>query len=302
MIKLNFKNNTGFILIATYMVIAILVILATGFAIRSIGEQRVINKERDLAQAFWLAEAGIDRAMAEIPNTPLSGTLDAGSYSTQTATTTNPIRFLITSTGGVPGTDETNPDNIVRKIRAIVEQPANDADPNDITAAITSTGDVTVGGGADVIGDIDANATLDDVTFEETFGISKETMKQSSSNSYTDPANDVTPVAAITWVDVTAGNVMRIASGGWTGSGILVVNGDFKMSGGTFDGILYVIGSLDMAVGNANINGAIFVECGDDTTTVLGACDVAFDADDISDAFDFLPSDLPPYIISWQEE
>lgn len=298
MIISNLDNKKGFILLASYMVIAVLLILATGFAIRSIGEQRVAYKEKDSIQAFWLAEAGLDRAISELPDSPLSGQLGPGNYSTQT-TSISSTQFLITSKGGVPTTDETDPNNVVRIIKALVEQPANEADPSGITSAITANGDVVVKGSAEVNGDIDDNYVFD---FEEIFGISKETMEENAVNHYTDPENNVTPVASTTWADCESIDEMTISASAWEGNGILVVNGDLRITGGHFEGIIWVIGTLWVS-GNPIIDGAIYVESGAEfDTTITGNPIVSFDSDSISAAFDSLPSDLPPYIISWKEE
>ncbi|MBU4589884.1 MAG: hypothetical protein KKG01_03065 [Candidatus Omnitrophica bacterium] len=281
------------------MVITVLVILACGFAARSIGEERVAGKERDSIQAFWLAEAGLDRAISEIPDTPLSGTLDTGNYSTTTSATSSPLRFLVVSTGGVPYADTSDPSNITRTIRAIVEQPASDSDPSGITSAITASGDVTVRGSAEVDGDIDANAVFD---FEDVFGISKDAMQDNATNLYTNPENNVTPVTDITWANVDSGDEMIISASDWQGSGILVVNGDARITGGDFSGIIWVIGSLWIS-GSPDIEGAIFVESGAEfDTTVTGSADIEYDSEAIGDAFGSIPSDLPPQIISWKED
>lgn len=285
-------------LIVSYMIVAILVTLSTGFATRSLGEQRVAAKDRDSIQAFWLAEAGLDRAISDLASASLSGSPGGhGSYSTQTSAISS-TRYLVTSTGGVPGTDTANPNNTVRSITAIVEQPANTADPSGITSAITANGDVVVRGSATVNGSIDANYIFN---FEEIFGISKETMESSANNSYLDPSNNVTPVNNITWVNIESLDDFRITDNGWTGSGILVVNGNARITGGHFEGIIWVIGTLWIS-GNPVIDGAFFVESGTEfDTTVTGNPTVNFDGDDVLAAFDYLPSDLPPYIVNWKE-
>ncbi|MDP8230378.1 MAG: hypothetical protein P9L93_04655 [Candidatus Gorgyraea atricola] len=298
MIRTRFiKNNRGMILIASYMVITVLVILTVGFASRSIGEQRVASKERDSMQAFWLAEAGLDKAISDLSTASFSATLGSGSYSTQTSSVSS-TRYLVVSTGGVPDTDTTDPNNIVRTIRAIVEQSAL-AGPSGVTSAITANGDVVVRGSAEINGDIDENYVFD---FEEIFGISKETMEDSANNSYVDPPNNVTPVSNITWVDIDSLEDFRITDNNWTGNGILVVNGDAKITGGHFEGIIWIIGSLWIS-GDPVIDGAIFVESGTEfDTTVTGNPTVNFDGDDVLSAFDYLPSDLPPSLISWKED
>jgi cytoskeletal protein CcmA (bactofilin family) len=293
----NTKDNKGFVLIAAYMVITVLVILAVSFSARSIGERRVSDKERDGIQALWLAESGVDRAMTELPNTPLSGPLGTGAYSTQT-TALGSGKYLINSTGGVPAT-AVNPNNYIRKISAIVEQPMNPANPGNVTAAITANGNVVVKGSAKVTGEVDQNAIFG---FEDIFGISKEAMKNKATHKYTDPANNITPVDQTTWVDINSITEMKISNSGWSGSGILVVDGNLVITGGHFSGIIWVIGTLRVS-GNPVIDGAIYVESGAEfDTTVTGNPTVSFDSSAVSTAFGFIPSSEAPYITSWKED
>ncbi len=296
--KISLGNNRGIALIASYIIITVLLIVSAAFSARSIGEQRVANKEKDSVQAFWLAEAGLDRAINELPDTPLSGTLGRGAYSTQTTPATS-VRFLITSSGGVPALDSADPNNIVRTITALVEQPANDASPDDITSAIAANGDIVVRGSAEVNGDIDDNETF---YFEDVFGVSKEVMKNNATNLYTDPPNNVTPVTEITWSDLVNDGEMIISDSNWEGSGILVVNGDLRLTGGHFRGIIWVIGALWVS-GEPVVDGAIFVESGAEfETTLTGNPTVSYDSDAVSDAFNYSPSDLPPFIVNWKED
>jgi len=293
------KNKKGFILISAYMIVSVLIILATAFSARSIGEKRVADKERDTIQALWLAEAGLDRAIAELPNTPLSGTLGTGlAYSTQTTALTA-SRYLITSTGGVPST-AVNPDNAIRKVSAIIERPLNPASSGDITSAITASGDVEVKGSAQVNGTIDEENAV--FNFEDVFGISKEAMKNGATHSYTDPANNITPVDHTTWVDINSLTEMKITETGWSGNGILVVDGNLNITGGTFSGIIWVIGTLRVS-GNPVIDGAIFVESGAEVdTTLTGNPTINYDSGTIGDAFNFIPSSLAPYLVNWKED
>ena len=280
------------------MVVAVLVILATTFSARSIGEKRVADKERDTVQALWLAEAGVDRAIAGLPNTPLSGTLGTGAYSTQT-TALGSGKYLINSTGGVPLTT-ISPNNAIRKISAVVQQPLNPASPGDVTSAITASGDVTVKGSAQVNGTIDEENEV--FNFEDVFGISKEAMESGAAHHYTDPANNITPVDHSTWVDIDTATEMKITTSGWTGSGILVVDGDLTITGGHFSGVIWVIGTLRVS-GNPVIDGAIFVESGAEVdTTLTGNPTVSFDSNAVSSAFGFIPSTSAPQIIGWKED
>ena len=291
-------NSKGFVLITAYMVVVVLVILATSFSARTIGEKRASDKEKDAGQALWLAEAGVDRAIAELPNTPLAGTIPGiGAYSTETTELTS-VKYLINSTGGVPAT-AVNPNNSIRKISAIAERPLNPASPGDITSAITANGDVTVKGSAEVNGDIDDNEVFE---FEDIFGISKDAMESGATHHYVDPANNITPVDHVTWVDINSLPEMNITTSGWSGTGILIVDGDLNITGGHFSGIIWVIGTLKVS-GNPIIDGALFVESGAEfETTLTGNPTVNFDSGAVNSAFGFIPFAATPYITSWKED
>lgn len=60
------NKKRGIILIAAYLVVLILFILGGAFVARSISEKRAAERAVDSAQAFYLAEAGINRAMDEL--------------------------------------------------------------------------------------------------------------------------------------------------------------------------------------------------------------------------------------------
>lgn len=292
------NDNKGFVLVAGYMVVAVLVILATTFAARSIGEQRAADKERDSTQALWLVEAGLDRAIAELPNSPLSGTLGSGAYSTQTTSLTA-TRYLIASTGGVPAIDAGNPNNSIRRISAIVEMSLGPGNPGGVTSAITSSGDVIIKGSAQVNGNIEENTII---LFEDIFGISEEAMRDGATHHYTDPENNITPVDQATWVDIDTAAEMMITESGWSGNGILVVNGDLTITGGYFSGIIWVMGALRVS-GNPVIDGAIFAESSAEVdTTLTGNPTISFDSSAVSSAFGFIPSSSTPHIISWKED
>lgn len=302
MISPDIKNKKGFILIASYMVIMVLVILATAFSTRSLGERRVADKDRDALQAFWLAEAGIDKAISELStislDTRISNTLGSGKTYTYYVQQLNPIKYLINSKGGIPGTAKNDANNIIYRVESIVEYPISNADSSSVTSAITASGDVTVGGNTEVNGVIDDNAIVD---FEETFGVSKETMENNVVNILTDPENNVPGVTSSTWVNLDLIDEMKISDSGWTGNGILVVNGDLRITGGHFEGIIWVIGTLWVS-GNPIIDGAIYAESGAEfETTLTGNPTVNFDNEAISDAFGFLPSNIPPYLTGWRE-
>ena len=171
----------------------------------------------------------------------------------------------------------------------------------DITSAITSSGTITVSGSADVNGEIVENGCP---AFEDVFGTTKDALKSSANNYYVDPANNVTPIENITWVECVSQTGFNITDNNYEGNGILIVNGDFKMTGGIFNGIIWVVGNLTVS-GNPTINGAIFVESdieieGDAEVTLTGNCEVNFTEGAVGDAILTLPTALAFNILKWR--
>ena len=171
----------------------------------------------------------------------------------------------------------------------------------DITSAISSSGTITVSGSADVNGEIVENGCP---AFEDIFGASKDDVKNNANNYYVDPANNATPIENVTWVDFAFETGFHITDNNYEGSGILIVNGDFTMTGGTFDGIIWVIGNL-LVSGNPTINGAVFVEsdieiAGDSEVTLTGNCEVNFTEGAVGDAILTLPTALAFNILKWR--
>ncbi len=105
----------------------------------------------------------------------------------------------------------------------------------------------------------------------------------------------------ITWFVVPEGEKATISATGWTGHNILVVEGDVQISGGTFEGALYVMGDMAFAAGNAQITGVIFVDGDvDDTTEVRGSTTITYDETEIEAAFGGI-NPMPFEKRSWSE-
>ena len=82
------------------------------------------------------------------------------------------------------------------------------------------------------------------------------------------------------------------------GGGILVVNGDVRMTGNAeFYGIIWINGALDLGAGTNKIFGALFVNSAD--IKLRGNALIQYDPNRIGDA----ASEIDPTIISgtWQE-
>ncbi len=143
--------------------------------------------------------------------------------------------------------------------------------------AITCSKDLDIRGSSTIIGNVEENVNLD---FETVFGMTMAQMRAIADNDYTNPPNNVTPVNGITYIETTGNNKAHFTNHHWSGSGILIVDGEFHMTGGTFDGIIWVEGGRFMMSGNGLVQGTIFINAEpDEQTKVTGNCDVYYDED-----------------------
>ena len=76
-------NNKGVALISAYVIISVLITLSAGFALTTTNELRYASRYQNSTQAFWLAEAGINRFIADttILDTTGSQTITLGNGS-----------------------------------------------------------------------------------------------------------------------------------------------------------------------------------------------------------------------------
>lgn len=165
--------------------------------------------------------------------------------------------------------------------------------------AITCSKDLDVRGSSTIIGNVEENVDLD---FASVFGMTMAQMRAIADNDYTDPPNNVTPVNGITYIETTGNNKAHFTNHHWSGSGILIVDGEFHMTGGTFDGIIWVEGGRFMMSGNGLVQGTIFINSEpDEQTKVTGNCDVYYDRDIIQQLLSTYNISSGPAItiISW---
>lgn len=166
----------------------------------------------------------------------------------------------------------------------------------EVPNAIEVGGNLTIKGSAEVNGTTEDGA---DVDFEEIFGMTKDEMKAIATHIYDGPVNKPSPVESITWIEGDA----HFSSNVTEMSGLLIITGTCHWAGADFDGILYVMGGLEldpsMITGNSIINGAILGEC---DITVTGNTEVNYDADIINDVFtNEIFTHIPPKIVAWSE-
>lgn len=252
-------------------------------------------------QAFWLAEAGISSAIDALPATDTPGdTLGSGSYDlTITPVPDTSDRWTIQSTGTV------TVGNITRTVEVTVF-----AAVEYLSFAVGTAGDFDIAenSGDDIDGEITGGVVL---IFDDVFGMTKEQMMtypgtelitgHAAKNNPTNP--DGSPIDGITWVQPDEDVTCTIGATVWEGSGILVVDGNLNISGGTFTGILWVSGDLSISsiTGNPIITGAIYME-GTGTTHIRGTPTITYDATLIFNELGSVTTPVMVYeIISWQE-
>ena len=281
-------NKKGSILAITIAFVVVFIILGVSAIYLSTLQSDIQARDIQSQRAFWIAEAGIAKAIVRLPETtpsPLLEYLEENadeSYSimiTPTAGFTN--RWTIQSTGFVP--------NATRTIEVEIEGVVNN-----ITGVINANGDVDIDGSSNVTGTVNEN--LDPpLAFESVFLMTKDQVRHIANNHYINPAINQTPVTQITWVT----GDLAITTTGWQGYGLLVVDGNLRFAGGSFSGIIWVTGDLD-CTGNPDINGSIFVE-GETTIKVTGNGEISEDAGAVDDAWKFLSSAFRTVSGSWRE-
>ncbi len=177
--------------------------------------------------------------------------------------------------------------------------------PTHAQGAMYANGGIEVGGNAIITGNLYENCDPP-LSFEDFFGITKAEMEAIADNNLEDPPNNPSGVEDITWVSFAVeGGSMMVTTADWEGSGILIIDGDAHFSGGTFNGIMWITGSLFIN-GNNGFNGGIYCEGGVqyDDVSVLGTCDITYDRAAIIAAFAnaSLILDYELKIISWFED
>jgi hypothetical protein len=283
-------NKKGAILIFTLMVVMVLGILLIGFFTAVISENRLVRDYVDGIRAFWLAEAGIARAIDYLPN-KLNTTEYIGNYNytvkvdelspliiSGNNTTVTYYFYNITSTG-YAGSNS-------RKLNTVVRRKTElNATSNSFPYSLESTVNIDVRGSVDITGDNGCqnctgggcgciepqccreNSTLN---FPALFGVSKEYLEsyaESIGKKYT-PGNLPSEISGLNWVEgnltIASSNNLRTAE---NQTAILIVEGNARFSGNiNFDGIIYIIGELTIT-GTVDINGAVLAESKAETET-----------------------------------
>lgn len=320
------KYNHGVVLIVSLIVVTSLVLLGGLYLVMAVTERGMAGKDYFQKQAFWLAEAGLDRARNEnagnwINNSigPFNDETGIGQY--EVNRTINPAdTSLITyeSWGYVPSKVNAKYQKRIEETikieqfnladQVISSQGSLDVSGNaEIHGDVLSAGSISVGCSAQIIGASVENFSFI-ATYEDVFSMTREDMLAIPPDySYTNPSNNAA-VSGLTWVTLSESGTFRITQNGWEGSGILVVEGgNLEITGGTFNGIIWIDGALRVS-GNGTINGCIIVDSPAEVDTIItGTPLINYSLPEIENALGsigsfFSSSTIDNYeLISWQD-
>lgn len=139
------SKQRGIILIISYIVIILFLTLIGIFVFISISEKGASERKKELSVAFYLAEAGIDRALNELRQDYKWGGLSSvslgeGEYSVSVSSEGN--RRIIVSSGFIPAEAKFR---VKRRIEAVIERVIP---PNFYDNAIYCSGEVDLNGNA----------------------------------------------------------------------------------------------------------------------------------------------------------
>ena len=288
---------------------------------KNVDETKLVRRYIGGVRSFWAAEGGIAKGTRQLRvcvlnnECTVSGTVDYDNeqYGYDVAIShLDGSYYQIASSGfDSQGTKE---------LYSVIQ--LREVDPNNFQNPIEAQGDITIQGSAEVHnGDPNPFATLD---FKDLFGINIEDI-QPWDHHYIDPPNnpseDDYPVEGVTYIEDSGR--LKISTNHWEGNGVLIVDGDVQITGGTFNGIMIVRGEFQIA-GNAEINGIVYVqgkfvrgqgsgnpdlygtvlvECDpSDVTELRGNIDITYEPDKIQAALDLLRFIAPQKAAWWESQ
>lgn len=271
-------NNRGAALIITFAIILILAILGSAIFSRSISESDAARRYTESTRAFWIAEAGVNRALYELRNNYNLNAIGATTYSDggyQVTITQSGDNRTVSSTGYIPFTGTT------RATRTIEALMSKYIPPNFYDNAIYSGGEVDFNGNAyevngqvryadeieysqnNVNGSITQDPSINPLArfdFQQLYNLSlgQQNVYVESGNKLVNQATGSEAFPAVFWYNVSNSipNIVYI-------EGDLTLNGNIGSVGGFFVVVGDVItnpGAQENATinGNGQINGVIY--------------------------------------------
>ncbi len=317
-------NKKGSPLILSLFVVLVLAGLSAVFLYKQVNQSFLVNRYADSTRAFWLAEAGIqDIISTNLAVGNWNDSLGQGNYACVINTGTDETVVINSTTTRItsyyPAISTGTFGGVSRQINAVVSQIVDSTNmpAGNFKYGIESSVAISLKGSSTVAGETSpdplpakyrdpdyykANSTI---SFPSLFGYSSTELKAMCvaggenvgfyNNTW--PSGNIT---GVTWVTAPSSHF----NGNAYGSGILIVEGNIKITGTiNFDGIVYVIGDLDMA-GTATLNGSVLAESAATLdTTVTGTANIVHNSTKIENALEHIKreTNFPPEVRSWQE-
>lgn len=299
-------SKRGAILIFSLLVVLVLSGLLGAFYFQSISENQLATRYADSTRALWLAEAGLAKVKSNLGITaPSDLSFDGNSHykyivDPPTLVTGTTDHYRVVSRGTV-----TSPGGRIVTRSVSVTMKLIPPDASKLQYGIETTNLNISYQDKNIVNNEypgQKAKTGSTLTFPDLFGVPKPTLEelaQVNGTHLTNPSGTIN-ASGITWVDVT-GSLLVIQH--LNGSGVVVIEGDFKLTGsGSFSGMLYVIGSLTIT-GNPLINGTVFVESSadvNDTVDLQGSPgQIVYQSQAVADAL--IPLTSSKSVVSWQE-
>ena len=272
------------LIVGIFVIAALFIVIILSVRDRVEEAPQLLSKNLTEIQARALCREALNYGIKKVS--------DAGSSPTQGANTQTFTNFQV-GDGVIDSIQYTTTSDTIVISSYATYQNANDVIQHKSTAittwgskygkaAIVANGAIDVTGNAVVNGELlpDVNPLLD---FEEFFGMTKAEMRAIADNDLVNPHNNPSGVTGITYVTFTGSypGTLKVTKSSWSGSGILVVDGDANFTGGSFSGVMWIVGRLRIN-GNDGFNGAIYVEGlgpGGEIlpVPVLGTCVISYD-------------------------
>lgn len=295
-------NNRGAMLVFSLLVVSVLAVLLATFYFGSINENQLATRYADSTRALWLAEAGIAKVKSNAGIASANGFIDdvRYTYNAIPAQIGATVYYNVVSTGTVTSPSGRSISRVVNAtMKLVAPSSANFQYGVETTSNVLDYKTKCIENTENPANIAKTGSTQ---TFDNLFGISKSEMKAISQGLGTYLSGDFGNTingSGVTWVDVAPGQTLNIQH--LNGSGIVVINGNFKVNGvptDGFDGILYIIGQLE-TLGNSAVNGTVFVESSAAIGADLsGSSLISYNSTNISNA---LLGVATKAIVSWKE-
>ncbi|MFA5100753.1 MAG: hypothetical protein WC547_07725 [Candidatus Omnitrophota bacterium] len=296
-------NKRGSALIMGLFIVLVLSILTSIFLYKQVNQNLAAVRYADDVKALWVAEGGVQDARSDLSqSSPATGQIGGGNYTVSInfiGTNDNSDYYSVVSSGTVG--------SVSRVIQSVVALTSTVPNASKFPYGVESTVEIDFKGSSQVYGettplpipaktrDPDYYKENSTFSFSDLFGFSTDELKELSTvynNAW--PSGEI---SGVNWVVAPSSNF----NGNVSGSGILIIQGDLKITGTIdFDGIIYVMGELDM-MGTAMVSGAVLAESAASVdTTLTGTCDVEHSTVNIQNALNLLV-DESTQVVSWKE-